>query len=324
MLTVVIALISFAIAFVCGGVLSKAYFATRDPSDAVGRKKLHELLQAQRVRYRKRMAALNNVIRRHEETRDQIRDKLSKIEDKRTEHTNLLHKAQSELEQEQQKNQDLCQQLAGHGPNTAEPKPDKSATSGIEKELSLLRIERDELAARASRLEANQVRVGTASESGDSEDKIAQMRAEMGELRETLATRDRRIHDLELQLQDSTERTRELQAKLDNWKHRVTPLTRKLKQQKEVIRKFCQNEEAEQPSEKPGDDLKVIRGIGPALERRLQQYGIRHYHQIATMSVDELAGIAQKLGIAPNLAERDAWIQQARDLQNQPELPQTA
>ncbi len=151
------------------------------------------------------------------------------------------------------------------------------------------------------------------------------MRAEMGELRETLAIRDRRVHDLELQFQDSTQRTRELQAKLDNWKHRVTPLTRKLKQQKEMIRRFCEDDSPEsQTEDESGDDLKAIHGIGPALERRLQQHGIRHYRQIAELTTDELVDMAKKLAIAPHLAERDAWVEQARKLQKQAELCQTA
>jgi predicted flap endonuclease-1-like 5' DNA nuclease len=146
------------------------------------------------------------------------------------------------------------------------------------------------------------------------------MRADMGELRETLATRDRRIHDLELQLHDSTERTRQLQTKLDSWKQRVSPLTRKLKEQKQVIQNFHHDDDTWHQPEEPGDDLKAIQGIGPALERRLNQHGIRFYRQLAEMAADELADISRKLAIAPNLAERDGWIRQARNLQKQTEL----
>ena len=324
MLTTVTALVCFAIAFISGGLLSKAYFMTRSAPDSVGRNKLHALLQAQRVRYRKRMLALNNVIRRHEETRDQIRDKLLNIERKHTERGNLLDETNTKLEQGQKLNRDLQQQLAERDRCIAEFDTDESSISSMEKELGILRIERDELAARISRMETEQVQNLAATESNKNEDKIARMRADMGELRETLATRDRRVHDLELQLKDSTERTRELQLKLDNWKQRVSPLTRKLKQQNEVIQKFCRDDNKKQLVEEPGDDLKAIQGIGPALERRLQQHGIRLYRQLAEMTADELANVSRKLAIAPNLAQRDDWIQQARDLQSQTKLCQTA
>ncbi len=311
MLTVVIALVSFAIAFVCGGVLSKVYFATQDASDSVGRTKLHALLQAQRVSYRKRMVALNNVILRHEETRNQVREKLTNFEHQHAERGKLLNETKATLAQEQKQKRNLQQQLA-------ERDTGESSNSAMEKELEMLHIERDELAARIKRLETDQAQSSHTTESNEDEDEIARMRADMGELRETLATRDRRIHDLELQFQDSNERTRQLQAKLDSWKQRVIPLTRKLKQQKEVIRKFCQDNGTEPQSEETGDDLKVIHGIGPALERRLQQYGIRRYQQLAEMTTDELEDIA------PNLDECNAWIQQARALQEQNELCQTA
>jgi len=323
MLTAVIALVCFAVAFVSGGVLSKAYFVTRGEPDSVSRNKLHALLQAQRVRYRKRMIALNNVIRRHEETRGQIRNKLLNIERKHTERGNLLDETNTKLEQGQKINQDLQQQLAERDRRIAEFKTDESGVSAMEKELGILRIERDELAARISRMETEQAQNQTMTESNINEDKIARMRANMGELRETLATRDRRVHDLELQLKDSTERTRELQLKLDNWRQRVSPLTRKLRQQKEVIQKYCRDDDKREQAEEPGDDLKAIQGIGPALERRLQQHGIRLYRQLAAMTADELADVSRKLAIAPNLAQRDDWIQQARDLQNQAKLCQT-
>jgi predicted flap endonuclease-1-like 5' DNA nuclease len=323
MLTVVIALVCFAVAFVGGGILSKAYFVTRGDSGAINRDQLQPLLQAQRVRYRKRIIALKNVIQRHEEARDQIREKLTNIESRHTEEGQFLHEAKAMLELEQKGARDLQQQLAERDRQIAEFKADEAGASTMGKEFGMLRIERDELAARISRIEAKSAHNETATV--NDEDKIARMRADMGELRETLATRDRRIHDLEHQLQDSTDRTRQLQGKLDNWKQRVSPLTRKLKEQKQFIQTLHRNDDnTERPIEVSGDNLKAIRGIGPALERRLKQHGIHFYRQLAELTVDELADISHKLAIAPNLPNRDGWIRQARDLQQQTELCETA
>jgi predicted flap endonuclease-1-like 5' DNA nuclease len=324
MSTIVIALICFAVAFVSGGLLSKAYFVTHGAAEPVGHNKLHTLLQAQRARYRKRMIALNNVIRRHEETRDQIHDKLAKIKLTHIERGELLQEMKTKLEQAQNQNQGLQQQLADCNQRITTFDTDESAAAAIEKEFGVLRIERDELVAQLKRIESSQVKNSVTNNTNEDLDKIARMRADMGELRETLATRDRRVHDLELKLQDSTDQARQLQTKLESWKQRVMPLTRKLKQQKELLQRLCRDKVAEQQIEAPGDDLKAIHGIGPALERRLQQHGIRHYRQLADMNREELASIAQKLAIAPNRAERDDWIQQARDLLHQCELRQTA
>ena len=321
MSTVVIALVCFAVAFISGSMLSKAFFVTRG---SVDRNKLHALLQAQRARYRKRLIALNNVIGLHETTRDQIRDKLMNIERNHADQGTMLDQVKVKLGQEQQTNQALQKQLSEHIRRSDELTADESVTSAMEKKLTLLRIERDELAARIARTEMEHAQNVNMADTNNDRDELARMRADMGEIRETLATRDRNVHDLKVALQETTEQEKLLKDKLDSWKQRVTPLTKKLRQQKEVIQKFCQSDDVEDQGEKPDDDLKAIRGIGPALERRLQQHGIYRYQQLAEMTMEELADIARKLAIAPQLAERDAWIQQARDLQEQAELFQTA
>jgi hypothetical protein len=55
MASVVIALVSFAVAFVAGGVISKAYFAVHGPGE---RASTEAQLNEQRRRYRKRIDAL--------------------------------------------------------------------------------------------------------------------------------------------------------------------------------------------------------------------------------------------------------------------------
>ncbi len=62
------------------------------------------------------------------------------------------------------------------------------------------------------------------------------------------------------------------------------------------------------------DDLKLIVGIGPVLERMLFQLGISTYGQIARMNdrdIDELDG---RLPEFPGRIRRDEWVKQARAL----------
>ena len=62
------------------------------------------------------------------------------------------------------------------------------------------------------------------------------------------------------------------------------------------------------------DDLKLIVGIGPVLERMLFQLGISTYGQIAHMNdrdIDELDG---RLPEFPGRIRRDEWVAQARVL----------
>jgi predicted flap endonuclease-1-like 5' DNA nuclease len=60
------------------------------------------------------------------------------------------------------------------------------------------------------------------------------------------------------------------------------------------------------------DDLKRIRGIGPALERVLNEEGIYLYRQIATWTADDVARIAERLRAFPDRIHRDEWIASAR------------
>jgi predicted flap endonuclease-1-like 5' DNA nuclease len=62
------------------------------------------------------------------------------------------------------------------------------------------------------------------------------------------------------------------------------------------------------------DDLKLIVGVGPVLERMLQQLGIATFRQIAYWSEREIDEIDAKLPEFPGRIRRDAWVTQARAL----------
>ena len=59
------------------------------------------------------------------------------------------------------------------------------------------------------------------------------------------------------------------------------------------------------------EDLKVIRGIGSSMEKRLNQAGIFTFIQLAASTPEKLR---QVLGNAARLAKVESWIAQARDL----------
>jgi predicted flap endonuclease-1-like 5' DNA nuclease len=62
------------------------------------------------------------------------------------------------------------------------------------------------------------------------------------------------------------------------------------------------------------DDLKLIVGVGPVLERMLQQLGITTYRQIARWSERDIDDFDAKLPEFPGRIRRDAWVTQAREL----------
>ena len=62
------------------------------------------------------------------------------------------------------------------------------------------------------------------------------------------------------------------------------------------------------------DDLKLIVGIGPVLERMLRNLGIGTFRQIALWTVRDIAEFDAKLPEFPGRIVRDQWVTQARAL----------
>jgi NADH-quinone oxidoreductase subunit E len=62
------------------------------------------------------------------------------------------------------------------------------------------------------------------------------------------------------------------------------------------------------------DDLKLIWGVGPALEKLLNKMGIWHFDQIANWSAKELTWVDEKLEGFKGRAKRDEWVKQSKKL----------
>jgi len=75
------------------------------------------------------------------------------------------------------------------------------------------------------------------------------------------------------------------------------------------------DEDAEPTDDK--DDLKQIKGVGPAIEKTLNELGIFFFNQIAEISEYEIDRVAQRLKGFRSRIYRQDWIGQARDLHYQ-------
>lgn len=62
------------------------------------------------------------------------------------------------------------------------------------------------------------------------------------------------------------------------------------------------------------DDLKLIVGVGPVIERMLYQMGVATYRQIARWSERDIDEFDARLPEFPGRIRRDAWVTQARAL----------
>lgn len=61
------------------------------------------------------------------------------------------------------------------------------------------------------------------------------------------------------------------------------------------------------------DDLKLLSGVGPALEKKLHEAGVTSFAQIAAWGPEEIADMDEKLSFKGRI-ERDGWVEQATTL----------
>ena len=60
------------------------------------------------------------------------------------------------------------------------------------------------------------------------------------------------------------------------------------------------------------DDLQVLSGVGPALEKKLNKAGVRSYADLVALDKDALEGVADKVGFSVQKMRSGKWIPTAR------------
>lgn len=68
------------------------------------------------------------------------------------------------------------------------------------------------------------------------------------------------------------------------------------------------------PRDGQADDLKLIKGVGPQLEKLCNSLGFYHFDQIAAWTDAEIAWVDENLEGFKGRVTRDEWVAQARDL----------
>ncbi len=68
------------------------------------------------------------------------------------------------------------------------------------------------------------------------------------------------------------------------------------------------------PREGGADNLKEIKGVGPKMEKMLNEMGFYHFDQIANWSADEVAWVNANLKGFKGRVTRDGWVDQAKTL----------
>jgi len=111
--------------------------------------------------------------------------------------------------------------------------------------------------------------------------------AEVEALRHQVATRELSIRELEFAAMAHDAKVRDLEKELES---------------------------ARLQTPSAADDLKLIRGIGPAFERELKRNGVHSFAQIAAWTADDIESIAPKIKARAERIRRDNWVERATDL----------
>jgi predicted flap endonuclease-1-like 5' DNA nuclease len=114
-----------------------------------------------------------------------------------------------------------------------------------------------------------------------------------------------------------------IQSKLDQSKKEFSQLQlakqkfesdQELLAQKSVTQNSINERQSSKPDKEDKDDLKVIKGIGPGIEKKLNQQGIYSYRQISDFTPDFIKKLTEAILFFPGRIERDRWVEQASKL----------
>jgi len=163
------------------------------------------------------------------------------------------------------------------------------------------------------------------------DDRISELTAQLAaipqERAETLAEleeRDERITELEAQLYSAVQDQIESTAELHERDERIAQLESRLglsgwqeprypDRDTAIVRmaEIAQRTRGSGPI--VDDDLKLIHGVGPQLERLLKSLGITSFRQVANLQTDDIAYVSAALSAFPGRIERDNWMASAAE-----------
>jgi len=92
----------------------------------------------------------------------------------------------------------------------------------------------------------------------------------------------------------------------------VTPKTKKKSTKKAATKKKPVTKKVEVVKTDVKDDLKVIKGIGPVLEKTLNGLGITAYNQLAKMTIKDVTSILSSAGVNTKIYDLSGWKAQAK------------
>ncbi len=209
--------------------------------------------------------------------------------------------------------------------------------------LETVLSERDQLASSAQARSDTEVLLREKDERiGKLEKELASWRDRLPPLIERFRVRNEEAERLEIELAEAQERLRDLErrraeAAIDETRIEAVRRSEELTEgmdasndpsdttarEAQLPDEFAdeddeESDDVDDPADPPlrndRDDLQMIKGVGPAIEKTLNELGIFRFRQIADMSEYDIDRVARRLKGFHSRIHREDWIGQARTL----------
>lgn len=168
------------------------------------------------------------------------------------------------------------------------------------------------------------VEVGSASDnssvSADLESLVHALSVQVGDLEMGKVELEQKITLLNTQLADKEDHNIRLKRDLDDCRKKYKATASELAEDEKKLEAIRQKmglinfERIGIATEKEKDDLKLISGIGPYIERKLNALGIYTFRQIANFTPEDIAKVTEAIEFFPGRIIRDNWVEQAKTL----------
>lgn len=194
---------------------------------------------------------------------------------------------------------------------------EKSAHAGTQKALSDMTGDRNGLKANVATLESKVADMTAAATLLQTEK--AGLQADLAKAEETVKTRDASIKKLQAELKAAASVPAKVEAEAEATKKAAKPAKGKKRNQEEVLKDIEAKRETinfgriGSASASDKDDLKLIKGIGPFIEKKLNALGIFTFLQISKFTEEDETSVTKAIEFFPGRIQRDNWTAQAKE-----------
>ncbi len=151
----------------------------------------------------------------------------------------------------------------------------------------------------------------------ETETKVSNLTNQMTEKTGLLATLQGKVDSLTVRLADKETLNNRLSIDLDDCRKKYKATAQELSEEEKKLEEIRAKigtinfDRIGNASEANKDDLKLIKGIGPFIERKLNALGIYTFRQIANFTDEDVERITDVIEFFPSRIVRDNWVGQA-------------